>query len=99
MLLVTAVLTVAPALARAAAMPSSNQLFRKGYGGSVINAPLADHTRNDGKTDLQWYAKVSVGTPPQELYVFMARPLPADGAHPRTSKVVGLTNTKRAAMS
>lgn len=67
MLLSTAMLIAAPALAKAVARPSSNQLLRKDYGGSVINAPLTDYTRNDGKTDLQWYAKVSVGTPPQEL--------------------------------
>jgi hypothetical protein len=87
MLLVTAVLIVVPALARAAVRPSSKQLFRKGYGGNIINAPLTDHTRNDGKTDLQWYAKVSVGTPPQELYVSLARPLPADEAHLRTCRL------------
>lgn len=67
MLLSTAMLIAAPALARAAVRPSSDQLFRKQQGGGVINAPLTDHTRNDGKTDLQWFAKVSVGTPPQEL--------------------------------
>lgn len=67
MLLFTAMLTAAPALAKAVVRPSSNQLLRKDYGGSVINVPLTDYTRNDGKTDLQWYAKVSVGTPPQEL--------------------------------
>lgn len=67
MLLSTAMLIAAPALAKAVVRPSSNQLLRKDYGGSVINVPLTDYTRNDGKTDLQWYAKVSVGTPPQEL--------------------------------
>lgn len=66
MLLSAAVLIAAPALAREAVRPSSGQLFRKQQGGGVINAPLTDHTRN-GKTDLQWFAKVSVGTPPQEL--------------------------------
>lgn len=67
MLLSAAVLIIAPSLARAAAKPSSSQLFRKEQGGGIINLPLTDHTRNDGKTDLQWYAKISVGTPPQEL--------------------------------
>lgn len=67
MLLATAVLFLGPVLAKVAARPSSNQLFRKDNRGSVINAPLTDHTKNNGKTDLQWYAKISVGTPPQEL--------------------------------
>lgn len=67
MLLVTVVLMAAPALAKAMVRPSSNQLFRKDSKGDVINTPLTDHTKNGGKTDLQWYAKVSVGTPPQEL--------------------------------
>lgn len=83
-LLVTAVLIATPALAKAAARPGSNQLFRKDKEGSVINIPLTDHTRNDGKTDLQWFAKISVGNPSQELYVSPARPLPAFKAHPRT---------------
>ena len=60
-------LLVAPALANEVSRPSSTHLFHKRHEGSVINAPLMDHTRNDGKTDLQWYAKISVGTPPQEL--------------------------------
>lgn len=67
MILVTVVLMAVPALAKAVARPSSNQLFRKDSEGSAINIPLTDHTKNGGKTDLQWYAKVSVGTPPQEL--------------------------------
>lgn len=67
MILITVVLMAAPALAKAVARLSSNQLFRKDSEGNVINIPLTDHTKNDGKTDLQWYAKVSVGTPPQEL--------------------------------
>lgn len=66
-LLAVAVLIATPALAKAVVGPSSNQLFRKDPKGSVINVPLTDHTRANGKTDLQWYAKISVGTPPQEL--------------------------------
>lgn len=67
MILITVVLMAVPALAKAMTRPSSNQLFRKDSGGNVVNIPLTDHTKNDGATDLQWYAKVSVGTPPQEL--------------------------------
>lgn len=66
MLLSAVMLIAAPTFARAAVRPSSSQLFRKEQGGGVINLPLTDHMRN-GKTDLQWFAKVSVGTPPQEL--------------------------------
>lgn len=65
-ILAISVLVTAPALAEALVTPSSNQLFRKDREKGVI-MPLTDHTRNGGKTDLQWYAKVSVGTPPQEL--------------------------------
>ncbi|POS73965.1 hypothetical protein DHEL01_v207645 [Diaporthe helianthi] len=71
MFLTTAFLLVAPFLAKGAARPSSNQLFRKDHEGSVISVPLTDHTKNNGKTDLQWYAKVSVGTPPQEFNVLI----------------------------
>lgn len=67
MLLVAVMLMAAPALAKAVVRPSSNQLFRKDSEGNVVNIPLTDHTKNGGKTDLQWYAKVLVGTPPQEL--------------------------------
>lgn len=81
MLAVMAVLIATPALTAAAARPSSNQLFRKDKEGSVINVPLTDHTRNDGKTDLQWFAKISVGNPSQELYVSPARPPRAFKAH------------------
>lgn len=34
----------------------------------TINAPLTDWIKN-GNTDLQWYTTISVGTPPQNLYV------------------------------
>lgn len=67
MLLVAVMLMAAPASAKSVMRPSSNQLFRKDSEGNVVNIPLTDHTKNDGKTDLQWYAKVLVGTPPQEL--------------------------------
>lgn len=67
MLLVAVMLMAAPALAKSVVRPSSNRLFRKDNEGNVVNIPLTDHTKNDGKTDLQWYAKVLVGTPPQEL--------------------------------
>lgn len=65
--LVPAFFLVTTALAKAVVRPSSNQLFRKEYGGTTIDIPLTDSTKNDGKTDLQWYAKVTVGTPPQSL--------------------------------
>lgn len=77
MLLTTAMLFADRSLARAAVRPSSNQLCRKDYGGSGINIPLTKHTKNDGKTDLQWYAKISVGTPPQELNVLIDTGSPA----------------------
>ncbi|KAI3400531.1 hypothetical protein diail_2730 [Diaporthe ilicicola] len=62
---------LATCLAKAVLSPSSNQLFRKEYGGGVINVPLTDYTKNDGKTDLQWYLKVSAGTPPQDFNVLV----------------------------
>lgn len=37
-------------------------------GGSIINAPLTNWIKNEN-TDLQWYTTISVGTPPQQLYV------------------------------
>lgn len=66
-LLAMTVIIATPIWVKAATGPGSNQLLRKDRQGSVINVPLTDHTKNNGKTDLQWYAKLSVGTPPQEL--------------------------------
>lgn len=67
--LVTCVALAATIFASPLTRQGVDNTVRSTSNGSIINAPLTDWIKN-GDTDLQWYTTISVGTPPQQLYVF-----------------------------
>lgn len=67
--LATCVALAAAAFASPLTRQGVDNHIRRISNGSIINAPLTEWIKNRN-TDLQWYTTVSVGTPPQQLYVF-----------------------------
>ena len=65
---VTCVTMAATAYASPLSRQGSDTPNSRSHNGGTINAPLMDWIKN-GNTDLQWYTTISVGTPPQDLYV------------------------------